>query len=407
MATYTYYWPQSACADARAAGLEGEALPVFFGGYNADSDFQRFKVGAGDTVIAISVDRGVLYLLASLRVEAKGLSGPWLADHPEHRRYGAARGGGQVLAGEPLAPLDFGRAVSPDLLARFRYDAGKTGRPIKYVEDGLIKRSASLQGVYRLTSETALSLAPLLERPPTTTKAKSPNVEALVARLHADPDDEATASVLADAWSAAGDVRGELLALEIALHRAGPAERAAIAQSISALASKRRCRPAHKQPGGFPFRRVWDRRDHFVWMVGAREPAPIRFRELEARLSSWAVITKVFREMPRRALTLEEARALRASAHVRAELQLLDPETGSLLPFQGRLHLPEASEIRLSSDGFVHLRCAIPALREGPTVSGIIGSARRTLPSAARDREQLAMIRYEGQVPTRITLPVT
>lgn len=79
MATYTYYWPEWACLDARAVGLEGKPVPLFFGGHNADSDFSRFKIGPGDTAVAITVVDGELFLLASLVVREKATADDWLA----------------------------------------------------------------------------------------------------------------------------------------------------------------------------------------------------------------------------------------------------------------------------------------------------------------------------------------
>ena len=38
------------------------------------------------------------------------------------------------------APLSFARRVPSELLASFRYDSGKDGRALKFLEDGKLKR---------------------------------------------------------------------------------------------------------------------------------------------------------------------------------------------------------------------------------------------------------------------------
>jgi uncharacterized protein (TIGR02996 family) len=85
----------------------------------------------------------------------------------------------------------------------------------------------------------------------------APHRPPLEAALAAVPDDAATALVYADALGAAGDPRGELIAIEHALR--GPAD-AATRDALEARAAELldHDRAAiWDRPGGFPFRRRW------------------------------------------------------------------------------------------------------------------------------------------------------
>jgi hypothetical protein len=69
MAILTCYWPAWACDEARAQGLEGQPIDALFGGQDHASSL-RGRVAVGDTVVAVTVRAGAVYLLASLRVTA-------------------------------------------------------------------------------------------------------------------------------------------------------------------------------------------------------------------------------------------------------------------------------------------------------------------------------------------------
>jgi hypothetical protein len=81
-----------------------------------------------------------------------------------------------------------------------------------------------------------------------------PRQEPLEAHLTRHPTDERTALVLADKLTAAGDPRGELIALEHALWRGAPI--AATAERIADLLAVERPR-IFGLPGGFPFQRAY------------------------------------------------------------------------------------------------------------------------------------------------------
>lgn len=259
MATYTMYWPEWMCEAARGQGLDGQPVHLLWGGHNADSDFGRFKVGPGDTVVAVTSRDGVLYALASVHVTEKTSADAWLAKHPGDARLRVHGCGGQVLAGTPGAPLRFDRALTGRQLEAFRYDAAKAPRALKHVKDGRLTRPLSVQGVYRVTADTAAMLDGVLGRTPP--PAPAPNeATALAQRLRESPDDEGLARVLADAWQHVGDARGELLALELALRTEASAARAVeLEQRLAAAA--RKVKGVKQQPGGFPYRAQWGGRE--------------------------------------------------------------------------------------------------------------------------------------------------
>lgn len=281
----------------------GKPLPVFFGGQNADANFERFKVGPGDTVVAITVVDGALLLLASLDVTDKTDAASWLLKHPDHAAFRGSRHGGQVLAGNPGAALAFSRRVPADALRAWRYDSGKDGRPLKHLEEGKVTRPDSMRGVYRLTDATAKKvLAQLAAAVPEATKAQTGDAP-LLEKLRQRPDDATTAAVLADAWQQQGDPRGDLLAFELALTTCEDSQAPELWAKLEALL----------------------------------------LDEVESRISTWAAVESVVLSSlsPRlhRELTLEEARAWiwqgpRETLNLR--LALFRPGTRFVLPFRRR-----------------------------------------------------------------------
>lgn len=289
MATYTMFWPQWMCDRAREQGLEGKPLRLLWGGHNQDTRFSRFKVGPGDTVVPIASVDGVLHALASLHVVEKTSADAWLAKNPGDERLRLHGCGSELLVGDGEgAPLRFDRAFTGAQLAKWRYDGTDGERPLKFLEKGLLKKTMSLQGVYRVTPATAKLVASVLaveaREPEQTTGAD------LEASLRAAPADEKLARVLADAWLEAGDARGEVLAIELALaHETNDARAAELDARHAAL--MRKGAGMKKQPGGFPFRA----------MQGGRPFAELRATKLtlagkdqEAVLRAFAAIAARF-----------------------------------------------------------------------------------------------------------------
>lgn len=61
-------------------------------------------------------------------------------------------------------PLTFDTAVPGDLLERLTFTSRRGERLLKYVEDGRLTRSVSLQGIYRLAADSAEELDQLVRR---------------------------------------------------------------------------------------------------------------------------------------------------------------------------------------------------------------------------------------------------
>ncbi|MBE2248524.1 MAG: hypothetical protein IAE78_03170 [Myxococcus sp.] len=253
MALYTMYWPDWMCDRAREHGLEGQRLRVLWGGHNQDTRFSRFKVGPGDRVVPVTAIDGVLHALALIEVAQKTTADAWLPTHPDDAKTRLHGCGSELLVARADAglPLAFTRRFSAAQLERFRYDGSSGPRALKFLDGGKLKKSMSVQGVYRVTAETERLIeqvlaAPVLE-PPKTTAA------ALEAGLRERPDDEGAARVLADAWQEQGDVRGEVMALELALAREADGVEAAKLDARHAALMRAQA-GLKKRPGGFPFR---------------------------------------------------------------------------------------------------------------------------------------------------------
>ncbi|MFJ4926150.1 hypothetical protein [Streptomyces sp. NPDC088736] len=69
-----------------------------------------------------------------------------------------------MLVGPPGAPLTFDRVVPGELLERLTFTSRRGERLLKYVEDGRLIRSVSLQGIHRLAADSAEKLDQLIRR---------------------------------------------------------------------------------------------------------------------------------------------------------------------------------------------------------------------------------------------------
>ncbi|MFI8500694.1 hypothetical protein ACIGFK_19700 [Streptomyces sp. NPDC085524] len=68
----------------------------------------------------------------------------------------------EVLLGPPGTPLTFSTVAPPDLLERLTFTSRRGERTLKYVEEGRLVRSVSLQGIYRLAADSATELRGLV-----------------------------------------------------------------------------------------------------------------------------------------------------------------------------------------------------------------------------------------------------
>ncbi len=309
MALFTMYWPDWMCAAAREQGLEGQPLDIVWGGHNHDTDFTRFKVGAGDTLVPVTCVEGVVYALASVLVQAKGTGAQWLASHPEHAKTRLPGCGNAVLAGTAQAPLRFDRALSAAQLTAFRYATATGERPLKFLRQGRLTRTMSMQGVYRVTEPTATMVTTLLSRPEPGAPARRLELEG---RLREHPNDEPAARVLSDLLQEAGELQGELLALELELaHETNAAHAVELDRRHAAL--MRSTAALKRRPGGFPFRTMLGARG-FSRLSTSWQPEELEgFFDLASHVLAFRGVTQL--EVPQRSPRLEaQLRELGATA---------------------------------------------------------------------------------------------
>ena len=182
--------------------MVGKTVPMTFGGPHLSApSFIRAGVRAGDDVIPINVRDGQLALLTRLRVadvvEVEDFVGRhadwfdpirsdaeyqrmapfldndrgrafwqlaiWLPKHPDVNAFCPGEATEVVVAGDSV-PVQLDRIVPAGIVKALRWQSGRRPeRPIKHLSpDGRIERSISLQGIYRLTEESADLLRPLV-----------------------------------------------------------------------------------------------------------------------------------------------------------------------------------------------------------------------------------------------------
>ncbi|MET7379814.1 hypothetical protein ABZT08_13435 [Streptomyces sp. NPDC005526] len=123
---------------------------------------------------ALHVNRRVVYVVSRMRVidrERRDCCGtapatwqdPAFAGHGDWSMLGAG-GCGATAVHVDATPIRFDVPIHGDLLARltWRNRRGRT-RGLKYVVDGRLEHSVSLQGFYRLTSDSAQELAQVVD----------------------------------------------------------------------------------------------------------------------------------------------------------------------------------------------------------------------------------------------------
>ncbi|MGW2938309.1 hypothetical protein ACWDA7_42520 [Streptomyces sp. NPDC001156] len=119
---------------------------------------------------ALHVNRGVVFVVSQMRVidmERRDCCGttpatwqePAFPGHGDWSMLGAG-GCGAAAVHVEATPVRFDMPIPGDLLARRTWHNGRgRTRGLKHVVDGRLKRAVSLQGFYRLTSESAGELA--------------------------------------------------------------------------------------------------------------------------------------------------------------------------------------------------------------------------------------------------------
>lgn len=184
---YTVLWTAERCNWLVKWGDVGKCLEVVFGGTLLSApSFTRFKVKVGDYIYPVRVHQQQLYVIAQLRVDRiisleeyldKDLLLPqkllqmhlwdlearlW-EERPDlgHRLpynciFEAATGEG--------TPIQLHCAVPSEMLESIRFTSQRGERQLKYIKDGKLVRSVSLQGgFYRLSSASAADFRTLTE----------------------------------------------------------------------------------------------------------------------------------------------------------------------------------------------------------------------------------------------------
>ncbi|WP_406278638.1 hypothetical protein OHT93_37590 [Streptomyces sp. NBC_00191] len=153
----------------------GERPPVAFSGVHSSLPAWS-GARVGDEVYALHVNRCDVFVVSRMRVtdmERRDCCGTAAAtwEDPAFPRHGdwsmlGAGGCGAAAVHVEATPVRFDMPIPDDLLARltWRNRRGQTG-DLKYVMDGRLERSVSLQGFYRLTSESAGQLAEVVGEP--------------------------------------------------------------------------------------------------------------------------------------------------------------------------------------------------------------------------------------------------
>jgi hypothetical protein len=171
---YTVYWPQERWRQAMTVGPS--RLAVFFGGpHSSEPSFRRAAVRAGDVLYPIGVCDQALYVFGRMRVRQIDVLGPDNEDATLARyfarfpiwRFLTPTCTDEVILGEEGTSIAPDRAVPGELLKRLTYRPRRGPRPVKHVsEDGRLVHAISVQGIYRLSEESAMDLDAVLTGPP-------------------------------------------------------------------------------------------------------------------------------------------------------------------------------------------------------------------------------------------------
>ncbi|MGW0661116.1 hypothetical protein [Streptodolium elevatio] len=172
--SYTTLWTQGRCRYLRDTGYGGKRLSTLIAsGHQSLPSFLSAGLQPGDHIFPVSVTKGRIRVLGRLEV-ARSVSllhyqtPEKMLTPEEHERFldwypdgleGCAR---EILVGTAGTPLDFETVVPPTMLERLTYTSRRGERTLKYVEDGLLKRFVSLQGVYRLAAGSAAEMHALV-----------------------------------------------------------------------------------------------------------------------------------------------------------------------------------------------------------------------------------------------------
>ncbi|MBR7827010.1 hypothetical protein KDK95_11900 [Actinospica sp. MGRD01-02] len=171
---FTVLWTHDTCRALRKEGRVNDRPPVAFSGVHSSLPAWS-GAQPGDEVYALHVKKCVVYVVSRMRVidmERRDCCGtaPATWRDPKHPGHGAwamlgADGCGATAVHVDATPVTFDMPLPGDMLEglTWRNRRGQT-RGLKYVVDGRLERSLSLQGFYRLTPDSADQLAQFVDR---------------------------------------------------------------------------------------------------------------------------------------------------------------------------------------------------------------------------------------------------
>lgn len=184
--SFTTLWTNDRCKSLVKYNLEGTLLNTLYGGpHTSEPSFRRAGVTAGDYIYPVRVHKGILYMIARMRVrEILSLDdyierfpdvftgcerSPWasvmfenyLKLHPE-KRFLAPTCTEEVVLGDDSTPIRLDLAVPSEVLERLRFRSQRRERGLKHIKDGRLKSVIVLQGIYRLSEQSADEIARLL-----------------------------------------------------------------------------------------------------------------------------------------------------------------------------------------------------------------------------------------------------
>lgn len=172
--SYTVLWTNDHCQRLKKAGDEGKKLNVVFGGIHLSApSFRKARVESGDFVYPLRVYKGTLFVVARLKIKTYisleeyvvqflGLSAEEISGLYEYQikelvgskfpclgqelPYGC---GIEVLLGEEGTPIRLDNAVLPAQLEAITFCSKRGRQGLKFIENGRIKNTLSLQGNIR------------------------------------------------------------------------------------------------------------------------------------------------------------------------------------------------------------------------------------------------------------------
>jgi hypothetical protein len=160
-AVYTMLWPRHV-VDTLVNVVDGAPLRYVLGRSNAQTDFARFKITVGDTLVPLHIDKGKVCPIARMEVTYKGTVAGYQALAPAEVIEGVQHPAfTQILVGAHGTAQHFFRPMPTELLRQLRYDAAHGPRALTVDDDGRLLKHNGIDGVFRLTPECGDELAHL------------------------------------------------------------------------------------------------------------------------------------------------------------------------------------------------------------------------------------------------------